>query len=67
MKRPQTKFHSDTMNDSKVLRSESQFIVRSKFSCRVFLFVDILLMLQEHIKRAIRGKARTVILLYLAR
>jgi len=38
MKRPQTKFHADTMWDSKVIRSKkSKFISRSKFSCsRVF-------------------------------
>jgi len=45
MKRAQTKFHADTMSDSKVMWSKkSIFFVKSKFSCsRVFLFIDILL------------------------
>jgi len=38
IKRLQTKFHTGTMSNSKVIRSKkSKFIVRSKFSCsRVF-------------------------------
>jgi len=58
MKRPQTKFHADTMSHSKVIRSKkSKFIVRSKitvrpkfFCSRVFFFIiDILLKLQQQI------------------
>jgi len=36
MKRPQTKFHVDTMSDSKVIGSK--FIVRSKFHAAQILF-----------------------------
>jgi len=51
MKRPQTKFHADTMSDSKVIRPKmskviirSKFIVRWNFSCStVFSFIQILL------------------------
>jgi len=42
MKRPQAKFHADTMSHSKV--------IRSKFYCsRVFLVINILLKLQQQI------------------
>jgi len=44
MKRPQTKFHADTMCDSKGIRSK--FIDRSKFlATQFFLFMDISLKL----------------------
>jgi len=39
MKRPQTKFHVDTMSYSKVIRSKKlKFIIRSKFSCSTVFF-----------------------------
>jgi len=57
MKRPQTKFHPDTISHSKVITSKkskfiirSKFIVRWKFSCSsFFLVMDILLKLQQQI------------------
>jgi len=44
MKRPQTKFHADTMSDSKLLKSRSKLP-----AAQFFLFIDILLKLQQHI------------------
>jgi len=39
MKRPQTKFHADTMSHSKVIRSKkSKFIVRSKTTVKSKFF-----------------------------
>ena len=57
MKRPQTKFHADTMSNSKAIRSKkskfiskSKFIVMSKFlAAQFFIFIDILFMLQQQI------------------
>jgi len=38
-KRPQTKFHVDTMSHSKVIKSKKpKFIIRLKFSCSTVLF-----------------------------
>jgi len=39
LKRPQFKFHADTMSDSKVIRSKKpKFIAGSKFSCSTVFF-----------------------------
>jgi len=48
MKRPQTKFHVDTMSDSKVIRSKKVKIFRQVkiFLQLSFLFIDVLLKLQ---------------------
>jgi len=52
MKRPQTKFHTDTMSDSKVIKSkkvkiycEVKILVQHNF----FLFIDILVKQQQQI------------------
>jgi len=51
MKRPQTKFHTDTMSDSKVIRSKCQNLssCQNFLQHRFFLFIDILLKLQQQI------------------
>jgi len=50
MKCSQIKFHTDTMSDSKVIRSKkSKFFIRSNFLSVEFLFINILLKLQQHI------------------
>jgi len=46
MKRPQTKFHAQTMRESQVIKSKkSKLIIRSQF----LLFIGILLKLQQQI------------------
>jgi len=52
MKRPQTKFHTHTMRESQVIRSNKvKVIIGSNFSCNTvfFLFIDILVKLQQQI------------------